>query len=343
MRGAAIATILEMTVLPSSQPGAEIGLDLAASPCRIVTDPGRGFAGKRVTIDDARTAFGRPVPDVRFHLPAPELRDLVTAYVVVESTGPLSDFLHPEWANIRFVLWGSWEIQDFATGAMVPAIAPALFGPTDRTRQFASPAGGLLGVGLTPMGWVRLVGGRAATIANQVVPLGDVLGTNGENLARTLSACTDDVGRVALLDATLMRRIRAGGKHSPLALKAHDVLVSGSAADVAAFAEQLEVPQAKLNRLCLRVFGFTPKRLLRRQRFLRTLGAVRDSLDRPLTELIDPAYYDQAHFNRDFKAFMGTTPRAYFSSPREVLRRAVEERLRVIGAPVQGLHPSKRD
>jgi len=92
------------------------------------------------------------------------------------------------------------------------------------------------------------------------------------------------------------------------------------------------------NALCLRVFGFTPKRLLRRQRFLRTLGAVRDAPDRPLAELMDPAYYDQAHFNRDFKACMGMTPLAYFRLPREALRRAGEERRRVLGAPVQGLH-----
>jgi AraC-like DNA-binding protein len=57
---------------------------------------------------------------------------------------------------------------------------------------------------------------------------------------------------------------------------------------------------------------------------------------------MDPAYYDQAHFNRDFKQYMGTTPLAYFSSPRELMRRAAEERRRVIGAPVQGLHPSGR-
>jgi AraC-like DNA-binding protein len=294
-------------------------------------------------MDDARAAPGWPVPEVRFHLPAPELRDLITAYVIVESAGPLCDSLHPEWANIRFILWGGWDIQDLETGEMIPAVAPALFGPTDRTRQFSSPAGGLLGVGLTPMGWVRLIGGNAGLIANKVVPLGDVLGTNGNDLALSLRACADDAARVSLLDGTLVRRVKSGGKRGALALRAHEVLVSGSARDVAEFAEQLDVQPAKLSRLCLRVFGFTPKRLLRRQRFLRTLGAVRDSLDRPLTELIDPAYYDQAHFNRDFRAFMGTTPSAYFSSPREVLRRAQEERRRVIGAPVQGLHPSKND
>jgi hypothetical protein len=35
---------------------------------------------------------------------------------------------------------------------------------------------------------------------------------------------------------------------------------------------------------------------------------------------------------------MGMTPLAYFRLPREALRRAGEERRRVLGAPVQGLH-----
>jgi len=294
-------------------------------------------------MEEGRAAAGWPVPEVRFHLPAPELRDLVTAYVIVETAGPLTDFLHPEWANIRFILWGSWEIQDLDTGEMIPAAGPTLFGPTDRTRRFSSAGGGMLGVGLTPMGWVRLIGGNAGTVANRVVPLRDILGVEDDVLAASLRACEDDAARAALLDRTLLRRVGSGGKRAPLARRAHEVLVSGSAADVAEFGAQLGLQQATLSRLCLGVFGFTPKRLLRRQRFLRTLGAVRDALDRPLTEFIDPAYYDQAHFNRDFKEFMGTTPSAYFSSPREVLRRAQEERRRVVGAPVQGLHPSRQD
>jgi AraC-like DNA-binding protein len=294
-------------------------------------------------MDEARPVCDRSVPDIRFHLPSAALRDLVTAYVIVESAGPLTDSLHPEWANIRFVLWGSWQIQDLATGSMIAAPSSVLFGPTDRTRIFSSPGGGLLGVGLTPLGWVQLVGGNAGTIANKMVDLGDTLGVNGAALAGSLQAGADDAGRVALLDKIFARRVSAGGRRVPLAVRAHEVLVSGLARDVAEFAAQVGMSPAKLSRLCLGVFGFTPKRLLRRQRFLRTLGAVCDSLDRPLTELIDPAYYDQAHFNRDFKAFMGTTPRAYFNAPRELLRRAAEERRRVIGAPVQGLHPPKSE
>jgi AraC-like DNA-binding protein len=293
-------------------------------------------------VDETTPPGDRVAPDVRFQLPHPGLRDLVTAYVVVESYSPLTDHLHPEWVNIRFVLSGSWAVEDPAGGALIPGLPATLFGPTDRARLFSSSAGMLLGVGLTPVGWMRLIGGDASAIANRVVPLGDALGVPGEALVESLRACEDDAGRFALLDRLLLRRARVARRREGVAIRVHDALVSGAAYEVRDFAELVGISQSALHRLCLRVFGFTPKRLLRRQRFLRTLGAVRDAPDRPLTELMDPAYYDQAHFNRDFKQYMGTTPLAYFSSPRELMRRAAEERRRVIGAPVQGLHPSGR-
>jgi AraC-like DNA-binding protein len=189
---------------------------------------------------------------------------------------------------------------------------------------------------------MRLIGGDASVIANRAVPLGDALGTPGEALAQSLCACEDDTARFALLDGILLRRARVPRRREAVVIRVHDALVSGSAREVRDFAELVGLSQSALHRLCMRVFGFTPKRLLRRQRFLRTLGAVGDAPDCPLSELMDPAYYDQAHFNRDFKQYMGTTPLAYFSSPRELMRRAAEERRRVIGAPVQGLHPSGR-
>jgi AraC-like DNA-binding protein len=291
--------------------------------------------------DETTPPNARAAPDVRFQLPDPGLRDFVTAYVVVESPGPLTDHLHPEWVNIRIILSGNWSIEDPAAGGpLVPGLPATMFGPTDRARLFSSSAGALLGIGLTPVGWMRLIGGDASAIANRVVPLGNALGVPDDTLVQSLRACPDDASRFALLDRMLLRRARSGRRREAVALRVHDVLVSGAPCEVRDFAEQVGISPTALNRICLRVFGFTPKRLLRRQRFLRTLGAVRDAPDRPLTELMDPAYYDQAHFNRDFKQYMGTTPLAYFSSPRELMRRAAEERRRVIGAPVQGLHPS---
>jgi methylphosphotriester-DNA--protein-cysteine methyltransferase len=88
------------------------------------------------------------------------------------------------------------------------------------------------------------------------------------------------------------------------------------------FAAEVGVPPRTLHRLCLRAFGFAPKRLLRRQRFLETLGLIRVSADTKFSALLDEQYHDQAHFNRDFRDFMGMTAREYAQTPRALMQAA---------------------
>ncbi len=288
-----------------------------------------------------KAAPGRTAPDVRFYLPAAPLRPLVTSYYVVDAPGPLADFTHPEWGNIRFLLVGDMRFggpdgRDMAP----PSTSAVIFGPTDRSRRFDSQGGLTIGVGLTPLGWLSLIGSDASKAANEILPLGDELGTPGEALRQILIAARDDAAMVAILDAVLMARRPGPSRHHDAIAKVQQALLEGKADQVADLANAVEMEQRTLHRVCRTVFGFSPVRLLRRQRFLRTLAKVRDALDQPIGQLIDSQYYDQAHFNRDFKAYMGMTPMAYFGSPREVMRRAAEGRQALLGAPVQGLHKS---
>lgn len=278
------------------------------------------------------------IPSVRFHLPAEPLRDLVTSYYFFESADPVEDRFHPEWGNVRFLLRGGWDAEQFFTRPPPPPERAALFGPTDRSRWFRVDRGMTLGVGLTPIGWQVLIGTDASALANRLVDLGDRLGVPGDMLADALRELPDDAGRVALLDRTLATRAGRRGPPDALTLAVHRGLVEGGPRDVAGLCAALGCDARRLQRVCQRSFGFTPKRLIRRQRFLRTLAQVRDRLDRPLAEIVDPDYYDQAHFIHDFQSYMGMSPSAYFNSPREVMRRAAAERDRVVGAPVQGLH-----
>lgn len=289
----------------------------------------------------SKVATGRTAPDVRFYLPAEPLRPLITAYYVVDAPAPLADFTHPEWGNIRFLLrgdmrFGSVDGRDMAA----PPACAVIFGPTDRTRRFDSQGGLTIGVGLTPLGWLTLIGSDASAAANVILPLNDELGVPGETLRQTLASAGDDAAMVAILDAVLTARRPEPSRHHEAVLKVQQALLAGKADQVADLAEAVDIEQRTLHRVCRTVFGFSPVRLLRRQRFLRTLAKVRDALDQPIGQLIDSQYYDQAHFNRDFKAYMGMTPMAYFGSPREVMRRAIEGRNALLGAPVQGLHKS---
>ncbi|MBS0480479.1 MAG: AraC family transcriptional regulator [Proteobacteria bacterium] len=270
------------------------------------------------------------------------MRPLVTSYYVVDAPGPLADFTHPEWGNIRFLLVGDMRFGSPDGHDMAPPPAPAvIFGPSDRTRRFDSRGGRTIGVGLTPLGWLTLIGSDASKAANAILPLGDELGAPGEVLRQTLARADGDAAMVAILDAVLTARKPEPSRYHDAVARVQQALLAGKADQVAELAEAVQMEQRTLHRVCRTVFGFAPVRLLRRQRFLRTLAKVRDALDQPIGQLIDSHYYDQAHFNRDFKAYMGMTPMAYFSSPREVMRRAAEGRSALLGAPVQGLHVSR--
>lgn len=275
------------------------------------------------------------LPRVGFWLPPPDLRAEITAFYTVDVAGPLHDHLHPEWGNVRFLLRGDWHMEQ--GGRMAPTPPAVLFGPTDRTARFETRSGAMFGVGLTPIGWLRLIRTDASRLANTVVPLGDTLGPPGEALASSLSADADDEARVAQLTAVFRERLATAPAPDADAMAVQQTLLDDSISDVAELASRMGISDRTLQRLCLRAFGFSPKRLLRRQRFLRTLDKIRDRLGTPLADFVDD-YYDQAHFNRDFKAFMGMSPTAYYRSPRELMRRAAAERLRVVGAPFQGLH-----
>lgn len=278
---------------------------------------------------------------VRFLRPAAELSGLIDAYYILDAWTAVSDQLLAGPGNVRFSLAGEWRMH--ADGVHVPTPQQsALFGPTDRAATFGSTGPAImLGAGLTPMAWTKLFDVDAADLSNAVCELSDVVGAvDAGRLYADLVAAPDDAGIAAVLDAWFIARDRSRPDPDPrIAVLARELLRPHD--DVTSLALAMGVSERTLERLCKRGFGFTPKQLLRQKRFLRTLERVRGVLDQPLSGLIDDGYFDQAHFNRDFRQFMGVTPTAYFNSPREIMRRSAELRRELNGLGLQGLHPLK--
>jgi hypothetical protein len=77
--------------------------------------------------------------------------------------------------------------------------------------------------------------------------------------------------------------------------------------------------------------------LLRRQRFMRSISDF--VLDPSLKWIgaIDSHYHDQAQFVRDFRQFMGMTPRQYGALPKPLIGAVMRERMRMSGSAVQTL------
>jgi AraC-like DNA-binding protein len=90
-------------------------------------------------------------------------------------------------------------------------------------------------------------------------------------------------------------------------LRSEDVTTAGQ------LGEALGMSPVQLKRLCIRLFGVTPKALLIRHRLARMLAALEHRPYAELRQFLDLGYCDQSHFIRDFKAFFGMPPTRYFA------------------------------
>lgn len=294
-------------------------------------------------MSNPREQVTAPKVSLRFHLPSADLAPFVTTYYLMEvDAGPegvVEDWLHPEWANLRITVSGGVEA---APGLEEPAAMPRIIGagPTSLATRFRIRQARVWGIGMLPMGWLKFVDGAAADYADGTADAGQdpawhvFAGLSGELAQHGLSVDEE----IACLERALKARLDHPVPEAETVSAVHKALVEGEASSVAGLADAAGLTPRTLERLSKRVFGFPPKLLLRRQRFLRSLAQF--MLDPSLSWLdtMDSQYHDQAHFIRDFRRFMGMTPSEYGARPHPILFAAAIGRSAIAGEAVQALH-----
>ena len=254
---------------------------------------------------------------VRFLAPAPALRDAIIFYYVVRIGGdqPIEDLLHPEGAHVRLLLCGDWRIT-FADGGASDAPSPGavLTGALSRAATVRGTAPGVMvSVGLMPPGWGVLTDRSAADVRDALLPLSDFVGETADDLLQALLPLDDDDAYAAALDAWFLRRRASRPPTDPLVAAADVGLQDEAVSTVAQWAQRVGCSTRQLERLVRDYVGIAPKRLLRRQRFLRSSQSLRGQPLGGWGRAIDESYADQPQFVREFKYFMGMSPRAYFA------------------------------
>jgi AraC-like DNA-binding protein len=254
----------------------------------------------------------------------------------------VEDWLHPEWANLRFSK--DARLGSALGDAPLRELPNVIFtGPTSLAAHFQidGPAR-IWGVGILPLGWARLMSIPASELVDTVVsPLdGGASAHFAPIVERVFAGERDPAGEAARIDTFLLELLaaRPASEDEPKILAAHSALVDDNIASVGELAQRLGISARSLERLSLRAFGFSPKLLLRRQRFLRSLAQFMLDPSLKWINTLDFHYVDQAHFVRDFKRFMEMSPSRYAAAEHPVLRAAAQARNASAGAAVQGLH-----
>lgn len=287
------------------------------------------------------TAEGPGGLSVTLIAPPPDLAPYISAYyrTVAGPSETQADCLPPEWANLRA---GRADVYEAAIGSdPLRAVPPAvLSGPTSRITHMRLRGGRFWGIGLLPLGFAQFIRSPASKFADRfedisVHPALSRVGGLLSELADSQRGIERDVERMNALFRSLLAE---PPPDRDAILGTHGALLDEDTQSVVAIAALAGVSPRTLERRCARWFGFPPQLLLRRQRFLRSLGQY--MLDPSMTwiDSLDGGYHDQAHFLRDFRRFMGMRPGEYRAMAHPIATLAAQARRQALGQVMQVLH-----
>lgn len=276
-----------------------------------------------------------------FHEPPSDLARYFTTFYHVKITPvgapSVQDALHPEWGNLR--IFSGAGPSSVIGSTRLAAARCTLTGPSSEPLHFTMPETELWGMGLLPLGWASFIDQPADGFANSILDVhaapdfAAFAGLADAVLARQ----GQPQAQLALLHAFFRDPQNHLGPEDPRIGLIHAALIEPELPHVSDLADRCGINQRTLERLCRKHFGFPPKLLLRRQRFMRSLAQF--MLDPSLGWIgaIDSLYFDQSHFVRDCKTFLGVSPSEYAATEHPVMSRFLQERMRAHGSAVQTL------
>ncbi len=164
------------------------------------------------------------------------------------------------------------------------------------------------GIHFHPAGVSAFVAGDLGRFVNRIVPLPSALGEDLAAVAARLRAARTPERRVAILENFLRGRRRPHDE--AMADASRRLLEATDAVDIEVVARGFGLSDRQFRRRFEAAVGLGPKRFSRIVRFQRVFEQRLEHDARAWSEVaLDCGYYDQAHFNRDFRAFAGVRPR----------------------------------
>jgi AraC-like DNA-binding protein len=171
----------------------------------------------------------------------------------------------------------------------------------------------VIGIQFKPGGAFPFLTMPASAVAGATHDLNDAWGPEATLLREQLLEASGVRAMFAILERTLLGRLRRESALDPAVMYAAGLLSSGRGeVKVADVTGQIGMSARRFGDLFREQTGLTPKAFHRVRRFQRVLRTLRGSADGSWAEVaLHCGYYDQAHFIHDFRHFSGLTPGEY--------------------------------
>jgi AraC-like DNA-binding protein len=246
-------------------------------------------------------------------IPHPALRFAVECYWIVEGTDIFSSKIIPDGRPELIFHYGDHYQQEIS-GKLLRQSESLAAGQITRPITI-SPSGnsGVFGVKFFPTGFWKLFGLKMDLLTNQTLDLRDVLRLNTSSLTQQLAEHNSHASRIAIVEKFLLKKVSARMRCDA------DVAISMMERceyqeSVTTIARQSKISVRKLQRSFSEVVGVTPKMYQRLLRFNKIFKCLQNPSLTKVEASYLCGYFDQAHFNKDFKQFTEEDPSSYFKS-----------------------------
>ena len=239
------------------------------------------------------------------YLPSPSLQSYVRCFMTVESTAAVPNRVLPTTSLVLAVQYRG-RVQQVESGVSQPLPPAALTGMSRAPRILAyAPNTATLLAHFTETGAAAFFPQPLHELFGTSLPLDHLLPPAAVTALTERVATAASTGqRLAVLGDFLLGRLRSVSATGPIRQALHLIQAAGGSASIRGVVAGLPVSRDPFEKQFRQLVGTSPKQFATLVRLRWVLAHHADATS--LTELAHAAgYFDQAHFNKAFKAFTG--------------------------------------
>jgi AraC-like DNA-binding protein len=237
--------------------------------------------------------------------PGPPLSEFVDTFWICQ------DYVQPH-AQERLLPTGAMQLV-FALDAEGRALSGVAGARSEVATLDTSRPLSAIGVHFRPGGGFPFFGLPAGELHNRNVPLDVLWGGSAATVSDRLWEAETPERRFRILEGALLDRARDRLDGHPAVRYALDQFDrSNGARPVGDVVQRIGVSPRRFIELFRNQVGLTPKAFCRIRRFNEALRRIERLTDVDWVDIaLSCGYFDQAHFNHDFRAFSGINPSTY--------------------------------
>lgn len=256
--------------------------------------------------------------DYRVYPPHPDLAALVKCYWTLEvpyDPTTTKQRILPDGCVELFFILGDDVKRYTADGFIIQPRAmvlgqitePFFIEPTGVVHSFA--------VRFYPYGFANFTTVPLVDLTNRETPIAQLLGEGKAGaLTQQITAAADTEERIRIIETFLFQQLAEQETADQIVRSTIDVILqSKGCLPVNEMLKDDPSKRRQLERKFAKQVGISPRQLGKVIRLQAALKMLLHQKEETMAAVAyENNYFDQAHFNKDFKAFTGTSPRAFF-------------------------------